>query len=340
MFSTRQIAALALALSSASAACVPRDSGSETTPTSAAVASDLPVQAVSASASSSAAAAPAATASSSASASGDGTKYLAVFGDSYSSTGFYIEGGFPTASNPMGSGGSTTTGGLNWVGMVTEQLNSSLVLTYDFAVYGADISNDIINTGVTTDVIAQVGQFEDNLVPAPTEAPWTAEDMLVAVWIGVNDIGQCFWKSAQYESCPIDEALTKYFDLMQNLYKDGVRNFVLNTVPPFYKAPAFNDQSEDSLKALTTNLDSFNSKLATKLDAFKSSNTGVTAQTFNTSSYFWEVFNDPTSFGLDSDITAANADGTSAVWYDNYHPGQAIHKLVAKGFVAALADFF
>lgn len=131
----------------------------------------------------------------------------------------------------MGSGGSTTTGGLNWVGMVTEQLNSSLVLTYDFAYYGADISNAIINTGVTTDLIAQVGQFEDNMVPAPTEAPWTAEDLLVAVWIGINDIGQCFWQSASYESCPIDEALTKYFDLMQNLYKDGARNFVVNTVP-------------------------------------------------------------------------------------------------------------
>lgn len=131
----------------------------------------------------------------------------------------------------MGSGGSTTTGGLNWVGMVTEQLNSSLVLTYDFAYYGADISNAIINTGVTTDLIAQVGQFEKNMVPAPTEAPWTAEDLLVAVWIGINDIGQCFWQSSNYASCPIDEALTKYFDLMQNLYKDGARNFVVNTVP-------------------------------------------------------------------------------------------------------------
>lgn len=131
----------------------------------------------------------------------------------------------------MGSGGSTTTGGLNWVGMVTEQLNSSLVLTYDFAYYGADISNTIINTGVTTDLIAQVGQFEDNLVPAPTEAPWTADNLLVAVWIGINDIGQCFWQSVQYETCPIDDALTKYFDLLQNLYKDGARNFVVNTVP-------------------------------------------------------------------------------------------------------------
>lgn len=114
---------------------------------------------------------------------------------------------------------------------MTETYNTSLVLTYDFAYYGADVSNAIINTGVTTDVIAQVADFEENLVPAPDYAPWTADNLLVAVWIGVNDIGECFWESSVYATCPIDDVMTKYFDLMQNLYDDGVRNFVLNSVP-------------------------------------------------------------------------------------------------------------
>lgn len=114
---------------------------------------------------------------------------------------------------------------------MTEQYNTSLVLTYDWAYYGADVSNDIINTGVTTDVIAQVGDFEANLVPAPTTAPWAADNLLVAVWIGVNDVGECFWESAEYATCPIADVMTKYFSLMQNLYDDGVRNFVVNTVP-------------------------------------------------------------------------------------------------------------
>lgn len=118
-----------------------------------------------------------------------------------------------------------------WVGMVTEEYNTSTILTYDWAYYGADVSNDIINTGVTTDVIAQVGDFEANLVPAPSYAQWTADNLLVAVWIGINDIGQCFWESSVYATCPIDEVMTKYFSLMQNLYDDGVRNFVVNTVP-------------------------------------------------------------------------------------------------------------
>lgn len=114
---------------------------------------------------------------------------------------------------------------------MTEQYNTSLVLTYDWAYYGADVSNDIINTGVTTDVVAQVADFEANLVPAPTTAPWTADNTLVTVWIGINDVGECFWESTEYATCPIGDVMTKYFSLMQNLYDDGVRNFVVNTVP-------------------------------------------------------------------------------------------------------------
>lgn len=74
---------------------------------------------------------------------------------------------------------------------------------------------------------------------------------------------------------------------------------------------------------------------------FKSTNSDITiGQVFNTTSYFWEVLDDPTAYGLDSDITATNTDGTSAVWYDTYHPGQVIQKLVAEGFVKALTGSF
>ncbi|CAN8097547.1 unnamed protein product [Discula destructiva] len=275
------------------------------------------------------------------SSSGD-TKYLVVFGDSYSSTGFYIEGDKPSVSSPIGSPslpGTTTSGGLNWVGLVTSEYNTSTVLTYDWAYYGADVSNAIINTGVTTDVIAQVAAFEENLVPAPSYAPWTAENLLVAVWIGINDIGECFWESAVYATCPIDDVMTKYFSLLQSLYDDGVRNFVLNTVPPFYKAPSFADQTD--LSTLIANLDSYNAALLSNLATFKANNADITVgQIFNTTSYMWQVLDDPTSFGLDSDITCANSDGTTCAWYDGYHPGQAFHKLVAQGFMDALTGSF
>lgn len=83
-------------------------------------------------------------------------------GDSYSSTQFCIEGGFPSTSSPIGQPalpGSTTSGGLNWVGVVTSELNTCLVLSYDWAYYGADTSNAIINN---------VSQLDDqNCVSCP-----------------------------------------------------------------------------------------------------------------------------------------------------------------------------
>lgn len=127
--------------------------------------------------------------------------------------------------------GSTTSGGLNWVGQVTSELNTTLVLTYDWAYYGADTSNTIINTGVTTDFIAQVAEFEEYLVPAPSEAKWTSSNTLVAVWMGINDVGECFWESSIYATCPITEVMDTYFGLLEDLYNDGVRKFALLMVP-------------------------------------------------------------------------------------------------------------
>lgn len=117
------------------------------------------------------------------------------------------------------------------MGQATSALNTTLVLTYDWAYYGADTSNALINTGVTTDLVAQVAEFEAYLVPTPEEAAWTAANTLVAVWMGINDVGQCFWQSSVYTTCPIAEVMETYFDLLGDLYTDGVRTFALLMVP-------------------------------------------------------------------------------------------------------------
>ncbi|TGO87286.1 hypothetical protein BPOR_0236g00090 [Botrytis porri] len=105
-------------------------------------------------ASSSSSAAVASIASSSAS---SGTKYLMVFGDSYTSDGFYGGAPLPSASNPLGVAlpGTTTDGGLGWLGVVATELNNSLVLGYDYAEYGATTDNTLVK-GATHDLIAQV----------------------------------------------------------------------------------------------------------------------------------------------------------------------------------------
>lgn len=115
------------------------------------------------------------------------------------------------------------------MGQVTSALNTTLVLAYDWAYYGADTSNALINTGVTTDLVAQVAEFE--AYASSYLLPGSADNTLVAVWMGINDVGQCFWQSAVYPTCPIDEVMETYFGLLEDLYNDGVRKFALLTVP-------------------------------------------------------------------------------------------------------------
>lgn len=58
-----------------------------------------------------------------------GTKYLFIFGDSYTATGFDINGAKPTTSNPIGNPdlpGWTSSGGLNWPGYLATEFNTSL----------------------------------------------------------------------------------------------------------------------------------------------------------------------------------------------------------------------
>lgn len=66
----------------------------------------------------------------------------------------------------------------------------------------------------------------------------------------------------------------------------------------------------------------------------------ITGLVFDTSDAFWAVLDDPAAYGTSADATCANTDGTTCAWYDNYHPGQAIQRLVAEGLVGALSGIF
>jgi phospholipase/lecithinase/hemolysin len=109
------------------------------------------------------------------------------------------------------------------------KLNTSLILAYDFAVSGATTDTDIVSSYATYCFDDQVETlFQTYLASKPDYAPWTSADTLVAVWIGINDVGQPFWDG---EAAPIDAVMDRYFGLLQDLYNDGVTNFVLFTIP-------------------------------------------------------------------------------------------------------------
>ncbi|KAB5583628.1 hypothetical protein GE09DRAFT_1182287 [Coniochaeta sp. 2T2.1] len=265
-----------------------------------------------------------------------GVKYLITFGDSYSQTGFNISLTKPSPSNPLGNPplpGWTASGGLNWVGFLTSQFNTSTLLTYNFAYGGATTAADLVTPYQPTvlSLVDQVAQFSGSIASHPSYAPWTAENTLVGVWIGVNDVGNSYWKAD--ETVLLGKIMDRYFEQLKVVYDAGARNFVLLSVPPIDKTPMMLSQSLDARTLEAAVIAEYNALLATRLAAFKAANPGVKANVVDTAVPFNKAINNPTAYGA-PDATCFAADGNTCLWFNDYHPGIAINKLVA----AAVAD--
>ncbi|KAF9634025.1 Lipase GDSL [Lasiodiplodia theobromae] len=261
------------------------------------------------------------------------TKYLLVFGDSYSTVGFWPGGDQPSASSPLGNPalpGTTTSGGLNWVGQVTSTLNTTLTLTWDFAVSGATTDKDIVDSYASACVDDQVDQFDQYLSGKPP-----GDDSLVVFWTGINDVGESFWDGT---AAPIEKVMDRYFELLTHLFDAGVKKFVLFTVPPFNNAPAFAQQDETKVAQLKSDITDYNAALETRLTTFKAANSGAQGQVFDTTPSFEKVLSDPSAYGF-TDTTCQSSDGT-CVWTDSYHPSVKVHELVAKAFIDAIGDLW
>lgn len=111
------------------------------------------------------------------------------------------------------------------------EVNSSLVLAYNFAYGGATVDADIVTPYMPTvlSMEDQVNQFVSSLAKRPDYAPWKASNTLAGVWMGVNDVGNSHWAANVTDI--MEASVTKYFELLQVLYDSGLRRFVLLSVP-------------------------------------------------------------------------------------------------------------
>jgi phospholipase/lecithinase/hemolysin len=90
--------------------------------------------------------------------------------------------------------------------------------------------------------------------------------------------------------------------------------------------------------SLHSDIQTYNTKLASRLATFKASHRDVTAQLFDTAPTFKTVLDNPTAYGA-PDATCVNGDGRSCLWADTYHPGLVIHELLARALVKAVKFF-
>ncbi|KAF7871718.1 hypothetical protein EAF04_003825 [Stromatinia cepivora] len=267
-----------------------------------------------------------------------GIEYFITFGDSYSQTGFDPTLTQPAAGNPLGNPnlqGFTTTGGLNWIGYLIETYNVTLMLSYNFAFGGATTNASLVApyTPTVLSLIDQVNQFVQ-YIPS---GPWSASNTLFGIYMGVNDVGNSYYFSNY--TILLGQIMDSYFAEVQRLYNAGGRNFLFLTVPPTQDSPLFIAKGTTVQTSLAAAISRYNAAIVSRVAEFKAANAGSKTWVYDTQVPFLAAINNPTAYGS-ADATCINADGVSCLWWNNYHPGQIIHKLVAQGVATLLKGTF
>ncbi|SPO06733.1 related to cellulose-binding GDSL lipase/acylhydrolase [Cephalotrichum gorgonifer] len=234
----------------------------------------------------------------------DPTCHFVTFGSSTTQTGFKSNLTWPSASNPLGNPslpGWTTSGGLNWLGFDITEFNRSATF------------------------VDQVDDFEVNLAKKPT--PWNSRNLLIGIWIANNDVGGS-WNEPDLPEF-YEQVSAKYFEQVQRLYNLGARQFVLLTCAPQETTPLMRTNGADLTK-LAAAVELYNDVMARNLQVFKKTHRDPKGWLVHTANAYHEAMDHPEKYGAPDDI-CENLDSVSCLWWNNYHPGVAIHRLLGAG---------
>ncbi|KAF8829629.1 hypothetical protein HHX47_DHR3000547 [Lentinula edodes] len=261
--------------------------------------------------------------------------YWFSFGDSYTQTGFVTNDTLPAPRNPLGNPvypGYTATGGANWLDFDTTTYNNSLVLTYNYAYGGATIDSSLVAPFEPTvlSVTDQVNQFLDTAASKPAETPWTSENSLFSIWIGINDLGNSYYLSDNRTSFDTT-LLNAEFALVQKLVNSPLFRLKKN-VPANVLFSLSNAQAQAMLKA---NILDFNAQLIEFTDDFKTSNAGVTTFLWDANAAFTTILDDPTAYGF-IDAVSYGTD-TGYFWINTLHTTSPANVYWAEGVADVLS---
>ncbi|TFK19108.1 fungal cellulose binding domain-containing protein [Coprinopsis marcescibilis] len=258
--------------------------------------------------------------------------YWFSFGDSYTQTWFNPDGIPPTVGNPLGNPpypGWTATGGPNWVGFLTTEYNKSTILTWNYAYGGAVTDRELVTPWQpqVLDLGDEVDQFLNGAAKKPSVVPWTSENALFSVFIGINDIGNSFWLPGSRDDFN-DVLLNASFGLIQKLYDVGGRNFLFVTIPAIERSPLMLAQPKESRELEATVIASYNRKLLERIEALKATDETIKTWVWDANAQYHKILNSPTEYGFKDADSWGNR--TDQFWGNDYHPSTYADRLFAE----------
>lgn len=100
------------------------------------------------------------------------------------------------------------------------------------------------------------------------------------------------------------------------------------SVPPIQRTPELLAENATAQATTAYTVSSYNQLLNQGANRFTKHNKDINAILFDTTPSFDVALNNPTAYGA-PDAICYSGDGVSCLWWNDFHPGQAIHKLVA-----------
>lgn len=261
----------------------------------------------------------------SASISEQGFEDIYVFGDSLSDDGnvFQATGGVYPPSPPYFQG--RLSNGPVWVEYLAPELGAEST-NYAYGGASTGVGNAVFPTAPLPGLLSQVGLF--------TQAnPQADPNALYTVWAGANDY---LFATATDPTEPV----TNISAAVSSLYDAGARNIMVFNLPDLGQLPSQNASPviSASLNAVS---DAHNSGLAASLGIL-SQQPDINIISVDVNSLFKQAIANPAEYGFtnvtDSCLTASSvcANPNEYLFWDEFHPTTATHKLVANVALSSL----
>ena len=262
-------------------------------------------------------------------------RYLYSFGSSYTATGFDVNGRQPSKAFPFGnppygqsSGPSkpgvqgTAGGGPNYIDHLVATYNTSLTLSYNYAVGGTVVDASVVH-GSAPDLVHQIPLAVTKRAPEPSD------DIIFLIFMGDNDV-----QDAYKNGVPIDKLMDSYFSAVEELRNYNAYKFLLVTVPQLDRSPSHNlthDSAED-IKKLANTIKDYNNALKTRADAYGKAHSDIQLEVYDFNAFMGKVLDQPKSYGFESATCEGDGPDAHCVWWkpSDEHTTSKFQGLMAK----------
>ncbi|KAI0535067.1 GDSL lipase/esterase [Xylaria digitata] len=209
-----------------------------------------------------------------------GLKNIISFGDSFTDVGYSPAiSPQPNLDNYEGNPpppGTSSCYALNYVQVLSSQLNNTFVSLYDLAHSGAVVDGDLVDPYESEDntFVHQVSDkfllyFSSGRLPrgdatngALERSPqagkrgWKRDNTLVTSWFGINDVDRAmggYWPLDPLWEVKAPKMIDSLFDGLERVRKEGAENFAILNLPPYWLSPSVQEYRNATYTELAKN---------------------------------------------------------------------------------------